>query len=51
VVLGQYTGRSKGSREGTWRFAYVWKLRAGKATRVEAFFDTLAAWRTLGGDV
>jgi ketosteroid isomerase-like protein len=48
VVLGQFTGRSQGGREGSWRFAHVWKLRDGKAVRVEAFYDTLAEQRVLG---
>jgi uncharacterized protein len=47
VVLGQFTARSKGGREGSWRFAHVWKLGDGKAVRVEAFYDTLAEQRVL----
>jgi ketosteroid isomerase-like protein len=48
VVLGQFTGRGKGGRQGSWRFVHVWKLRGGKAVRVESFYDTLAEWRILG---
>jgi ketosteroid isomerase-like protein len=46
-VLGQFKARVGGGREGSWRFAHVWKVRDGKAVRQESFFDTLAEWRLL----
>jgi uncharacterized protein len=49
VVTGQFTARAKGRQEGSWRFAHVWKMRDGKAMRVEPFLDTLAELRALGG--
>ena len=48
VVLGQFNARGKGGREGSWRFAHVWKMRDGKGARVEPFVDTLAELRALG---
>jgi ketosteroid isomerase-like protein len=47
VVIGRFSARSKGGREGSWRFAHVWKMRGGKAVRVEPFLDTLAEQRAL----
>ena len=47
VVVGQFTGRGKTGRQGSWRFAHVWTLRERKAVRVESFYDTLAERRVL----
>jgi uncharacterized protein len=49
VVVGTFNARGKGGRDGSWRFAHVWKVRDGKGVRVESFYDTLAELRTLGG--
>ena len=49
VVIGQFNARAKGRQEASWRFAHVWKLRDGKAVRVEPFVDTLAEQRALAG--
>jgi ketosteroid isomerase-like protein len=48
VAPGRFSARGKGGREGTWRFAHVWKLRDGMGARVEPFVDTLAEWSALG---
>ena len=47
VVIGQFSARAPGRQEGSWRFAHVWKMRDGKAVRVEPFIDTLAEQRAL----
>jgi ketosteroid isomerase-like protein len=48
VVVGRFNARGKGGKEGSWRFAHVWKMRDGKGVRVEPFVDTLAEQRALG---
>lgn len=49
VAIGQFTARAKGREEGSWRFAHVWKMRNGKALRIEPFVDTLAEQQALRG--
>jgi len=47
VVIGRFNARAPGRQEGSWRFAHVWKMRDGKAVRVEPFVDTLVEQRAL----
>jgi uncharacterized protein len=49
VVLGRANVKGKQGSEETVRFAHVWRMRDGKAARMEAIMDTAALRRALGG--